>query len=1117
MENRPRQQTSGHDCSLGTGDNLSSRPGRVDLLRAHISPTTVKQVSVNHERKVVGSSSSRSAVWGISPDGSNAFESKNFGLEGDSNHTVEHEVIKEEDSQKKSPFSCGSAPRVVDSPGASVVSREGRVGPPSDGSAVVSGDDETDATNSEDGTEDEIVSEEGRRTEDEGDVTSRSDQVPCTPPPMWVPEVLSDESEETPLRRVGEERHVSDSSSGGDGYLRGTRQGRVRPHAVPPLFHTPSHFTPVRATSSRLISLSSDSERMHRMAQKVQTQPEMKPKELDKEAKRKQEQLRSSKGDNKGIFKGLLRQLTRGYTGVAHLFDGLASDFKPHTENEGSSSNDVLTEERTVQPSSAVVSDKRVTGNGTGVERFKPRVRHRLSQECRPSFPEKPDEETNLSTTLPTKLKSLFSFASSHWNHASPGEGEATEAAGASVSGSSSFLAANANHSPSMLDAYGRPPQKRTQRRSFFGSVAAAASNAFAEAGAVAAAAAEAVAAVGQSSSDSSGDSSSESDHSGRERSRAFRGKGGGSNEITTMRSQRSAGHLSFSREPERESDQGEMTPTGETSGSESELDQVILTEHATPFNFVLWATREAAASLQRPLLSGPPEEEAGNAEELRSTENAIHRRELQRLGRLRAVALRLLLLICEDDSWCQDGTTRQSAHKGANDGARRRFPPIVQGVRGRRRSDRDTESPPTEATQDSEEVDRLWSQWINGSPETEGGEDADRKQEEKRLQGRGVSRSRYMWKAANRMLSVDRRLRKLHSDTAVRRMGETEFWKLYFYQVFLLMNRFDRQAHKVLRSLSCSFTLTTGEGGDENQPQEVAHDVLSQTSGFTESDTSSPSPSYGFASSPCTSARLIIPPTGLPDNTEEGEPLSFGGVSLEPKDEEAPEQVRQDGLGALAYAIFSSSRSPSLSSSSSGTTSVSARGTGSSFSRDVGESPLLVPRDSHRSGVGSETYSAGGDSPALREKVISENAGCLPLGRAPSQPTYTVSSVSSNPAYLEPASRRGSFSVVPVSGRRLRDALFAKRVSSSSQVNGRISTSRGTMGEDRHQDQQGDNRLEGPSHLSAHNSLYQLGSRSGNCVQIKVKELKELDGTCGDTHQPGLACKGKEVQGARA
>ncbi|KEP64683.1 UNVERIFIED_CONTAM: hypothetical protein HHA_306490 [Hammondia hammondi] len=1117
MEDRPRQQTFGRGSSIGTGDDLSSRPGRADLIRAHISPTTVRQVSVNHEREVVGSSSSRSAVGGISPDGSYAFESKNFGVEGDSNQTVEHEAIKEEDSKKKSPFSSGSAPRVVDSPGASVFSREARVALPFDGSAVVSGDDETDANKSEDGTEDENVSEEGRRTEDEGDVTSRSDQVPGTPPPMWAPEVLSDESEETPPRRVGEERLVSDSSSGGDGYLRRTRQGGVRPRVVPPLFHTPSRFTSVRATSSRLISLSSDSERMHRIAQKVQTQPETKPRELDKEAERKQEQLRSSKGDSKGIFKGLLRQLTRGYTGAAHLFDGLASDFKPHTENEGPSSNDVRTEEPTVQPRSAVVSDKRVTGDGTGVERCRPRVRQRLSQECRPSFPQKSDEETSLSITLPTKLRSLLSFASSHWNHASPGEGKATETAGASASGSSSLLPANANPSPRMLDAYGRPPQKRTQRRSFFGSVAAAASNAFAEAGAVAAAAAEAVAAVGQSSSGSSGDSSSESDHSGRGRLRAFRGKGGGSNETTTLRSQRSAGRLSFSREPERDSDQMERTPTGETSGNESELDQLILTERATPFNFVLWATREAATSLQRPLLSGPPEEEAGNAEELRSTGSAIRRRELQRLSRLRAVALRLLLLICEDDSWCQDGTRRQSGHKGANNGSRRRFPPFVQGLRGRRRSDRDTESPPTDGTQDSEEVDRLWSQWISGSPETEGGEDPGRKQEEKRLQGRGVSRSRYMWRAAHRMLSVDRRLRKLHSNTAVRRMGETEFWKRYFYQVFLLMNRFDRQAHKVLRSLSCSITLTTGEGGDENQPQEGAHDFLSQTSGFTESDTSSPSPSYGFTSSPCTSARLIIPPTGLPDNTEEGEPLSFGGVSLELKDEEAPEEVRQDGLGALAYAVFSSSRSPSLSSSSSGTTSASARGTGSSFSGEVGESPLLVPRDSHLSGVGSETYSAGGDSPVLREKVISENTGHLPLGRAPCQPTYAVSSVSSNHAYLEPASRRGSFSVVPASGRRLRAALFAKRVPSSSQLNGRVSTSRGTMGEDRHQDPQGDNRLEGPSHLSAHNSIYPLDSRSGNPVQIKANEPKELDGTCGDTYQPGLTCNGEEVQGARA
>ncbi|CBZ51407.1 conserved hypothetical protein [Neospora caninum Liverpool] len=1115
MEGLSRCQSFGRSSQIGPGKKSSSRPDNVNPLHAHISPCPVRRLSVNHEREVVASSqSSRTSVGGISPRGSYHVMPNRIGGYHDLERALGREATKEDGIQKKSLSSSGCARIVADGPEPFSFSRHGHNATPSDVTAVACADEETDGRVSVGDTEGDTI---GKAGPTDGDVTSGSDEEHGMPMPMWAPEVSSEDTEETPPSNDGlEERRESASSPDGDGYVRRARQRSVEHGDIAPLFHTPSRLTP----ACRLTSLSSgNSARAQLMAQKVQSRPETRPSKEIGERDRRKEHSRSSQGDRKGIFGGVLRSLSRGYTGAVHIFDELTAGFKADMETDEPRSTDVLNEEP-VSPGTAVGDSKIMTRDGTGRERPRPRARRRWSQERRFSSPEKEDDEhSNFSNALPRTLRSLLSFTSSSWNTLSPGDGETIEAARVSASGSGSSLSSSAKGPPNLLGGHLRPRQ-RTAGRSFFGSVAAAATNAFAEAGAVAAAAAEAVAAVAQGSTESS-DSTSESERPGRGGLRGCRGKAGrGSNAITRSGSKLSAGRVSVSREPNSESDQGDVTLSGETSGTESEVDQLILNENATPFDFVLWATREAAASLQRPLLSAPPEE-AENAEEPQRAANTVQRRELLRMCRLRAVALRLLLLICVDGHWCLDRRQR-SLHDGVDDGPRRRFPPVISGDRGRR-ADGVAALLPGKALQGSEEVDRLWNQWISGTPELalkEREEEDEMGKQNDASPGSRVARTGYMWKAARRMLHVDRRLRKLHSDAVPRRMGETEFWKLYFYQVSLLMNRFDRQAHKVLRSLASSMILTKGgEGGDENPPQERVRDLLRHISGSTESDTSSPRSSYSVTTSPGFSARLFIPPTGAPENTPDREPEDLDVVfpTSELQNPTAPGDSPQEGLGTLAYAMFSSSRSPSLSSSSSGTTSVSARGTGSSFSVEVTESPLVFPRDSQRSGVGSEAYSAGFDSPVMPDKILHEHAVRAPPRGMASARADPFSSVSSNHRHLEPASRKGSFSGMPDAGRRLTGVFPTKRVSASQATNGRVSPQRETAWAGRHQDEVGENRMEGRNRRPAQNPVCGLESPSRSSVQVKANPMKELDGTCGETYQPSLACKREEVPGARA
>ncbi|PFH32528.1 hypothetical protein BESB_018460 [Besnoitia besnoiti] len=388
------------------------------------------------------------------------------------------------------------------------------------------------------------------------------------------------------------------------------------------------------------------------------------------------------------------------------------------------------------------------------------------------------------------------------------------------------------------------------------------------------------------------------------------------------------------------------------------------------------------------------------------------------------------------------------------------------------------------------------------------------------------VSRKRLMWKAAHRIREVDSRLSRLHFDIVPRRLKEEDFWKLYFYQVSLVMARYERQAHPLLRSLATSVVLASREERDEAQQQQPnVPDARECVSSSTESDTSSvsSSPHWGVSSPPA-SARLFIPPTGI-QLTGDSDPEGRNGDSLPASHRGEPVgQAPPEGIGALAYAMFSSSRCPSLASSSpghsgrpggltssSGTTSVSAPGTASSVSPETGISPSVFPSDWKRPVAGSEMHAVGLDMPLARGPT---SAVSLP---SPANAGSPESAQQSCLCFTDP-STRPSLSASPSNSRSWKGTIYKNDECLSSTANGGRPTNCADEDEDaRRRSPWGIQKETRPAQEVASDSVQRIGVFSKSPLPASTKESREKEGVCGERYQCGFACNGEEVQEARA
>ncbi|PHJ22923.1 synapse-associated protein 1 [Cystoisospora suis] len=570
--------------------------------------------------------------------------------------------------------------------------------------------------------------------------------------------------------------------------------------------------------------------------------------------KKTESSVSGESGKGSGTFSGFIETLSRGYTEAVNMVDALAIDFEAEERQVRQYSRRKSAAAR--RPTRAKGEDKGST-RSTHLESDGEQVSPLSRRSSVGSLPEGHNAEDHECTAG----QSLVSFSSSRRPKPSfsvilSEDTDETKHLAVCSSSSSSL------DRGSVSVRRDEEVRKVSKNRSFFSSVASAAGNALAEAGAMAGAiAAVAAAVVGESNSEDSSESSPR--HAVRSGSRGkwesaqrnqhqLRSKKGARNTNSKEAASLSQSSFSLSEDAfgweEGGAGQNVLEDTeGEGGGS------LFLRENATPFEFALWATEDSEASLKRPLLSAPPAATSEHGE-ASAVVSHIDRREYVCLCRLRAVALRLLLLICQESSWCHGPSKKEHL-------ITERDHKFFVGRPTWPRTGMECEDVgdfvdvQTEKKAE-EEIENLWKEWTTGSSHSGATpEEGNRNR---------ASRMRLMWKAAQRMLDVDGRLGRLRFDLVPRQLKELAFWKAYFYQVSLVMTRYERQAHELLRSLASSAPQRKNENDTRQgnfHRRGSSGSLLHLLTESSNSETSSSCSTPQYDTSPEGSSRVYIPP----------------------------------------------------------------------------------------------------------------------------------------------------------------------------------------------------------------------------------------------------------------